>query len=196
MLGTMSWGSEALCPGPFPRLTSFGQVARNATRRGRLEGCRDRGRGRPDPWIQASGTFDRWAKDLTCWSPLPTPSYGPSSGPIGLCPSRRRTYALAFFPSTPWTDKSGAFPPVGRRLGISHSICSAARLSTSLTDVLQRNKYCGAVRVVSLSAYSGQVLPAWGKSVKFCGFDPGWKGPSLIKFPARSTEQRHNDQGK
>jgi hypothetical protein len=88
MLGTMSLGSEALRPGPFPRLTSFGQVARNATRRGRLEGCRDRGRGRPDPGSRPKRQpFDRWAKDLTCWSPSPTPSYGPSSGPIGLCPA-------------------------------------------------------------------------------------------------------------
>jgi hypothetical protein len=131
----------------------------------------------PEPWIQAkTATFDRWAKDLTCWSPSHPPSCGPSSGPIGLCPSRGRTYALAFFPSTPWTDANGSFPPVGRRLGISHSICSIARLSTSLTYVLQRNKFCGAVRVVSRSPYSGQLLPAWGKSVKSCGFGAGWKG--------------------
>jgi hypothetical protein len=36
------------CPELFP-LTSLGQVARNATRRGRLEGRRDGGRGRPNP---------------------------------------------------------------------------------------------------------------------------------------------------
>jgi hypothetical protein len=46
---------------------------------------------------------------------------------------------------------------------------------------LQRNKSCGAFRVVSRSPYSGQLLPAWGKSVKSCGFGPGWKGPGLIK---------------
>jgi hypothetical protein len=47
--GTMSWGLGSSRPWTFSALTSLGQVARNATRRGRLEGCRDHGRGRPNP---------------------------------------------------------------------------------------------------------------------------------------------------
>lgn len=169
-------GSEALGPDLF--LTHLLRASRTSRHSSWTSRRLSRSRERPpEPWIQAkTATFDRWAKDLTCWSPSHPPSCGPSSGPIGLCPSRGRTYALAFFPSTPWTDANGSFPPVGRRLGISHSICSIARLSTSLTYVLQRNKFCGAVRVVSRSPYSGQLLPAWGKSVKSCGFGAGWKG--------------------
>ena len=136
-----------------------------------------------------TATFDRWAKDLICWSPSHTPSYGPSSGPIGLCPARGLTYALAFFPSTPWTDANDSFPPVGRRLGISHSIwlrCPSVHLIDKCPAAEQ---VCGAVRVVSRSPYSGQLFPAWGKGVKFCGLVLDRKGLVSSKRPRH--DQRH-----
>ena len=109
-------------PWTFPRVTSFGQVART-TPRSWTSRRSSRSREAAGTLVQArAATFDRWAKDLTCWSPSHPPSYGPSGGPIGLCPSSGGTYALAFFSSTPWTDAIGSFPSVGRRLGISHPI--------------------------------------------------------------------------
>ena len=147
--------------------------------------------GPPEPWIQAKGRQPSIAGQKTSPAGAPShpPSYGPSSGPIGLCPPRGRTYALAFFPSTPWTDANGSFPPVGRRLGISHSSwlrCPSVHLIDKCPAAEQ---VCGAVRVVSRSPYSGQLLPAWGKRVKSCGFGPGWKGP--VSSKRSRHDQRH-----
>ena len=177
-------------PWTFSSLTSYGQshvtplvvdVSRVVAIAGRAARTLDPG--------QRPATFDRWAKDLTCWSPSHPPSYGPSSGPIGLCPPRGRTYALAFFPSTPWTDANDSFPPVGRRLGISHSIwlrCPSVHLIDKCPAAEQ---VCGAVRVVSRSPYSGQLFPAWGKGVKFCGLVLDRKGLVSSKRPRH--DQRH-----
>lgn len=173
-------------PWTFSPLTSLGQVARNATRRGRLKGCRDRGTGRPNPGSRPkAGNLRSLGKRPHLLEPLPPPKLRTEQWADRPMPVQRRTYALAFFPSTPWTDANGSFPPVGRRLGISHSIWLRC-LSVHLIDKLPATEQvCGAVRVVSRSPYSGQLLPAWGKRVKSCGFGPGWKGPSLIKaFPA------------
>ena len=75
-------------------LTSLGQVARNATRRGHLKGSGgeflEKAARTLDPG-QKTATFDRSGKRPHLLGPSPPPSYGPSSGPIGLCPSRGRT---------------------------------------------------------------------------------------------------------
>jgi hypothetical protein len=54
-------------------------------------------------------------------------------GRSAYAPSSGGTYALAFFPSTPWTDANGSFPSVDRRLGISHLIWHRC-LSVHLID--------------------------------------------------------------
>jgi hypothetical protein len=94
----------------------------------------------PGPWIQArtepsiagqktspAGAPPHSKLRTEQWADRPMPGQG-----ANLCP--------CILPSTPWTDANGSFPPLGRRLGISHSIW-LRRLSVHLIDnVLQRNK--------------------------------------------------------
>jgi hypothetical protein len=194
MPGTMSWGSEALGPGPFP-LTSLGKSHATPLAVDVLTGVSIAGEAARTLDPGQNGNVRSLGKRPHLLEPLPPSKLRTEQWADRPIPSRGRTYALAFFPSTPWTDANGCFPPVGRRLGISHSVCSVARSVHLIDRCRARNKSCGVVRVVSRSPYSGQLLPAWGKSVKSCGFGAGWKVPGLIKaFPARSTRQRHNDQ--
>jgi hypothetical protein len=128
-------------PWTFPRLTSFGQVARNATRRGRLEGCRDRGRGRPNPGSR----------------PKRQPSIaGQKTSPAGAPPTLQDTdravgrsaYARPMGKPMPLLSsrqlrgrmRTAHSPSVGRGLGISHSIWHCC-LSVYLIDRRpQRNR--------------------------------------------------------
>jgi hypothetical protein len=87
----------------------------------------------PDPG--QNGNLRSLGKRPHLLEPLPPSELRTERGPIGLCPSSGGTYALAFFPSTPWTDAIGSFPSVGRRLGISHPICHRC-LSVHLIDRL------------------------------------------------------------
>jgi hypothetical protein len=90
-------------------------------------------------------------------------------GPIGLGPARGRTYALAFFPSTPWTDANGLIPPCRQEIGFSHSTWLRC-LSVHLIDkCLATEQIEGVVGNVSRFPYAS-CFPAWGKSVNSCGW--------------------------
>jgi hypothetical protein len=181
------------CPELFP-LTSLGQVARNATRRGRLEGRRDGGRGRPNPGSR----------------PERRPSIaGQKTSPAGAPPhSKLRTEQWADRPMpVQRANLCSCFLHVNSVDGCER-LLSACRqeigyfslhlLRCSSVHLIDRRlateQVCGAVWVVSRSPYSGQLLPAWGKRVKSCGFGPVSKGLLIKAFQARSTTQRHNDQ--
>lgn len=198
--GTMSWGLGSSRPWTSSLLTSLGQVARNGTRRGRLEGCRDRRRGRPNPGSRPKpGNLRSLGKDLTCWSPSHPPNYGPSSGPIGLSPAQGRTYATCFLPVKSVDGYEELI--LSRRQEIGYfSIHLLRCLSVHLIDKrLATGPSLRRREVVRRSPYSGQLFPAWGKGVKACGFGPGSKGAWSSKRSRhdqrpRSTTLRQNDQ--
>ena len=192
--GTMSWGLGSSRPWTSSLLTSLGQVARNGTRRGRLEGCRDRRRGRPNPGSRPKpGNLRSLGKDLTCWSPSHPPNYGPSSGPIGLSPAQGRTYATCFLPVKSVDGYEELFSAVGRRLGISQSIYSAAYLSTSLTNILQRDQVCGAERSYAVPPTAASCFPHGGKVSRPVDLVLDRKGPGPQSVPGtiNDHDQRH-----
>ncbi len=184
-------------PWTFSHSPPIGQIARNATRRGRLEGL-SRSRERPpEPWIQAkAGNLRSLGKRPHLLEPLP-PSRATDRAVGRSAYARPEGEPMPLLSSRQLRGRSpkGSFPPVGRRLGISQSIWLRC-LSVHLIDRLPCNgTSLRRRRVVRRSPYSGKVLPAWGKGVKSCGFESWIEGPGLIEaFQARSTTQRHNDQ--
>jgi len=196
MLGTMSWGSEALGPGAFPQLISLGLVARNATRRGRLEGRRDRGRGSPNPGSRPKPCNLRsLGKRPHRLEPLPPPSYGPSCGPIGLARPSGRNLCLCFLLVNSVDGYEGPIPACRQEIGY-FSLHRIPFLSVHLID---RCPTTGP----SLRRREGRtpfplqrpVVSRMGERCQVLWIGPGSKRPGLIRaFQARSTTQRHNDQ--
>jgi hypothetical protein len=98
------------------------------------KGCHDRRRGRlgagSRPKRQPSTAGQ---KDLTCWSPSPTPSYGPSSGPISLCPSQKANLCPCFLPVNPVDGCEGLVPACRQEIGY-FSVHLASSPSVHLVD--------------------------------------------------------------
>jgi hypothetical protein len=132
--------------------------------------CRDRGRP-PEPWIQAKPRHPSIAQEKTSpLEPSHPPNYGPSSGPIGLGPVRGRTYALAFFPSTPWTDADGLIPTCRQEIGyfsLQLARCQSVHLIDNAFVAEQVARCQGPKGNVSRSPYVS-CFPAWGKGVNSC----------------------------
>jgi hypothetical protein len=107
----------------FPHSPPLGNRA-EPTGRGTSQGL-SRSRERlPGPWIQAKPRQPSIALEKTSPAGAP-PTLQATDRAVGRSAYARpegEPYALAFFPSTPWTDANGSLPPVGRRLGISHPI--------------------------------------------------------------------------
>jgi hypothetical protein len=91
--------------------------------------------------------------------PSHPPGYGPSSGPIGLCPPQSLNLCPCFLPVNSVDGCKGLFPLVGRRLGVSHCAGFLGYMSSSLTDVLQRNRFRDPIGVIGCSPYSASRFP-------------------------------------
>jgi hypothetical protein len=97
--GTMSSGLGSSRPWTFSPLTSLGQVGRNATRRGRLEGCRDHGRGRPNPGSRPKpGNLRSLGKRPHLLEPLPPSKLRTEQWADRPMPAQRTKLCPCFLP--------------------------------------------------------------------------------------------------
>jgi hypothetical protein len=156
-VGTMSGGSEALGPGPFPHSPPLA----NRTRRhsswdvSRVVAIGGRP---PGPWIQAKTRqpSNRSAKTS------PTGALPPraTERAVGRLAYARPTANLSpcVVPVNSVDGSKGAYSPFRQDIGDFSAICSAVYPSTSLTSALQGNEM-RRVRVVGRSPYGATCFP-------------------------------------
>jgi hypothetical protein len=140
-------------------------------------------------WIQAKNpaTFDRSARHQLLEPSHPSELRNEQSADWPM-PERRRTYALARFPSTPWTGSKGPISTCRQDIG-DFSATGLCCLSVRLVDRLPGWETMRRACVVARPPLQRNGLPALGKRASTLVDESQIEGPGLIERQGRSVHR-------